>query len=852
AIDANDERVALYRIRRDWETLAVGQATVIRDAAEMNGVDIGDVTEAMQQEVIDNYRWSWENWPVDVGAPYYDVNGNGQYDPGFSQDLNGDGEIGVGEIEEPGIANADQVIWFAINDLDDGSTTNLYGSHPIGLEVQVTIWSYNQPSTPLGQVIFKKYRIINKSGYQLDSMFVAQWSDPDVGVYTDDLVGSNPELSLGFAYSGSITDGDFAAFGLPPACVGYDFFQGPIVSSPGDTAIFDLRKVADHKNLGMISFGYFAAGSQIDDPRLGEYDGSLEWYNLLNGYIPTPDTANPAPFVHGFGPNAGQPTFFPVDGDAAEVIGDIDGFGNNLPPGDRRMSLSTGPFSMAPGDTQEVVVAVIGGIVAKPGGDNRNAIKQLEINDNLAQLVYDNLFSAIPRPPADPKVSVTTMEDKIMLEWGGNLEAVAETEKDLPLGYKFEGYNIYQLPNASATIDQAKRIATFDRNDNAILKLSGFRFVPEFGDILEVPIQKGLNTGLQRFFMVEKDYINDQPLYAGNRYYFAVTAYSALDADNDGVADVEALDKKIDQSLESALNIIEVIPQSPAPGVRYPNPAGSEISVVKNATSTGNVTVTVVNPKSLTGHDYRVEFNSDPHYTVVDSDTIGTWYTWNLVDATTGEVKVSDNTNLSGDFDYPIIDGLLVQVVGPKTSGLAGWDYDGNRWVSGVNWGGQEFFGGMDIGANFFGSTLSLAELVPLHIEFQDQESVNNEGFWSRGAVYRRDLGYAYDGIGELPMRSFDVLDPDNPRRTNICFVEDANESQENGSDANKIWDMGWNGTNFPTNGLGGREYLFFMKSDYNEGADYDDNNWGPAADVLYAIWPKERGSRAYLLAQFT
>ncbi|RMI17011.1 MAG: T9SS C-terminal target domain-containing protein, partial [Calditrichaeota bacterium] len=33
---------------------------------------------------------------------------------------------------------------------------------------------------------------------------------------------------------------------------------------------------------------------------------------------------------------------------------------------------------------------------------------------------------------------------------------------------------------------------------------------------------------------------------------------------------------------------------------------------------------------------------------------------------------------------------------------------------------------------------------------------------------------------------------------------------------------------------------------------DYDDNNWGPAADVLYAIWPKERGSRAYLLAQFT
>ena len=855
AIDAEDSRVSLYRIRRDWETLAVGQATVINDVAEMNGIDIGSVTEQMQQDLINQYQHDWENWPVDVGAPYYDVNGNGQYDPGYSEDLNGDGEISVGEIEEPGIAGADQVIWFAINDLDPGSTTNLYGSQPLGLEVQITVWAYNQPGTTLGQIIFKRYRIINKSGYRLDSMFVAQWSDPDVGVYTDDLVGSDPARSLGFAYSGNLTDGDFAAFNLPPASVGYDFFQGPIVYSPGDTAIFNLEKRPDYKNLPMISFGYFAAGSQIDDPELGTYNGTLEWYNLLNGYIPSPDTANPAPFVHGFGPNAGQPTFFPVDGDPVNVTGDVDGFGTNLPPGDRRMSLSTGPFTMQPGDTQEVVVAVVGGIVDQPGGNNRNAIAQLKANDNLAQFVYDNLFKAIPKPPAAPKVNVTVMEDQIILEWGGDHAAVAETEKDLPLGYKFEGYNIYQLPNASATKAQAKRLATFDRADNAILKTTGLRFVPEFGDLLRVPIQFGNNTGLQRFFIIDKDFINDKPLFAGNPYYFAVTAYNAKDADGDGVADTDV----DDQSLESSMNVIEIIPQPPVPGTRYPHAPGSQISVVKNAASTGNVSVTVLNPKAVTGHDYKVEFNADPHWilepdstdslgNVVTWDTLGSWHTWNLVDQNTGERLVSDNDNLSGDYNYPIVDGLLVQVEGPKSLGLAGWSYEGDRWVSGVNWGGQEFFGGLDIGANFFGSTLGLGDLVPVHIEFQDKESVESEGFWSKGAVYRRDLGYAYNGTGELPMRAFDVVDPDNPRRINICFVE---MDGQDGAPANNIWDMGWDGSQFPGE-LGAREYLFFMKSDYNEGADYDDNNWGPAADVLYGIWPKNRGSREYLRAKFT
>ncbi len=139
--DANSSFI--YRIRQDWQSLAVGQATVINDAAELNNISASDVSDAQQQAVVDEYAWAWENWPVNLGAPFYDVNGNGQYDPGFEDDLNGDGNITIGEREEPGIAGADQVIWFAANDLDRGATTGMYGSPPIGLEMQVTAWCYN-------------------------------------------------------------------------------------------------------------------------------------------------------------------------------------------------------------------------------------------------------------------------------------------------------------------------------------------------------------------------------------------------------------------------------------------------------------------------------------------------------------------------------------------------------------------------------------------------------------------------------------------------------------------------------------------------------------------------------------
>jgi hypothetical protein len=91
-------------------------------------------------------------------------------------------------------------------------------------------------------------------------------------------------------------------------------------------------------------------------------------------------------------------------------------------------------------------------------------------------------------------------------------------------------------------------------------------------------------------------------------------------------------------------------------------------------------------------------------------------------------------------------------------------------------------------------------------------------------ARYERP-SYSWIGGGIFQGSAWDISDPWNPRRLNICFVEWVDS---------EIYDGTWN---VDTTDVGGREYLFIMHSDYNEGVDYDDDNWGPGADVLYGCW---------------
>lgn len=378
AQDPNDPAARIYRIRRDYQT--VSDEELRRDAAEQfyNG-DISKVTQVDIDGIRAQYGADWNEWPVEWGAPFYDLNGNGLYEP-----VQG---------ETPGLANADQAAWFVCNDLDEDHTYWSFGSPPIGLELQVTVWGYNLPNSSLGQAVFKRYRLLNKSGFAIDSMFIGQWSDPDIGVYTDDFAGCDTLLDLGYAYSAYPVDSDFDQFGLPPSAAGYILLRGASGPSSNFLRNFDFSSISSSMNLSMTSFIYLAYSTFYPEP--GEYELTLWFFNYLRGYRGSSNIANPPPYIVGAGPTAGQPTKFPLAGDPVLDTGDVDGKGNNPPPTDRRFLMSSGPFTMQPGDTQEVIVAFVGG--NRLNGDNLTSVAELKTNAGLIKQSFENGL-LIPRP----------------------------------------------------------------------------------------------------------------------------------------------------------------------------------------------------------------------------------------------------------------------------------------------------------------------------------------------------------------------------------------------------------------------------------------------------------------------
>lgn len=661
-VPANPADHRIYRIRGDWSTLVFGQ--VAQEVAEAEQIAVAAVTEAQAADYIEQYRIDWNEWPTDLGAPYVDVDGIEGYDPV----LDGDGNVTF-DGDHPGIANADQVVFTVVNDLNDALTVDLYGSQPIGLELQITAWAYNQPNAGLGQLIFKKYKLINKSDYILDSMYVAQWCDPDVGNAGNDVVGCDVDLSVGYAYNGAAQDVDYLDFNLAPSVSAYDFFQGPLVETgdPADTAIFNLEKVSGFVNLPMTSFGYFAAGSVYGgDPELGEYKGTREWYNLLRGFgTISDDIENPVPFLVGSGPNTGQETKFPMSGDPVAGTGDLDATGLNPAPGDRRMCLATGPFTMPIWDDtngneipdgtepgiQEIVVAIIGGNSGPSStGDAIKSVNVMKNYDVVAQALFNDLFRSVPKAPPSPVVKAIPYEKSIVLEWGSNLNAVAATEADAPSGYNFQGYNVYQMPSASASKDESVLLATFDLVDTVGV-IWGNRFDPAKGITVPVPVQLGKNSGVQRYIEITKDAITGTEIYPGRTYYFAVTAYNF----NGHPTLIE------DQALESTLLSLPVMPQGTTPGTRYSAKSGDEVTQINHAAggSDGQVFVKVVDPTKLNGANYEVFFTED---------TTGQIF-WNLKRNDTPIAGIQNQTIAASDEDptraRPIVDGIEVVVTGP-------------------------------------------------------------------------------------------------------------------------------------------------------------------------------------------
>ncbi len=566
----------------------------------------------------DDSNLDYANWPADQGAP-------------------------VNEDGTPAILG-DQMCWSVFNDANPAThSIDAGSSDPLGLEIKHSTFAFGR-SGSLGQVIFFRYIITNKGSNTLEDTYIALWADPDLGDASDDLVGCDTVLSLGYCYNDA---GGDAIYGAGPPAVGFDFFQGPVVDGdPGDSAKFMFEWIQGKKNLPMTSFNKYINGTDPHSP--------VEAYNYMQGLeIDGDPQVDPD----------GDTTTFVHAGDPVTNTGWLDDAS-----ADRRFMMTTGPFTMAPGDTQEVVAAICVG----QGGDRLKSISALKTVDEQAQIVFDLNFK-IPFPPPNPIVHARGYDGAIDLIW-----SPADVDSNWPeahfqdfietLGefYIFEGYNIYQGEspagpwNRIATIDQTagEALHTFTQavpplvvEGDTVERPWNFQLI--YGDVvnsvkggIETVIQQvGSEAGIVNHMYMERSPLDGAPIVNHRPYYFAVTPYSV------NVQEVLAEDSVFSgatflgfnaANLENTIKPITVIPK------------GSGAVLVDTAThvsgtSQGMVVVEYLNYTDTEPTDYAVDFNADG--------------SWNLLRE--GTEVLSNQDNQSGGYDYRVVDGLMVRVMGP-------------------------------------------------------------------------------------------------------------------------------------------------------------------------------------------
>jgi hypothetical protein len=516
----------------------------------------------------------WDEWPVEDGAP-----------------VNPDGT--------PKLIG-DQTLWYVINDLEPARHQGpITGSDPIGLEVQTTIFGFNDAG-PLGDIMFVQWVIINKGAADLDSAFIGVFDDPDLGDWSDDLVGADTSLGLAFCYNGDPYDGQY---GTNTPAMGFDFFQGPEV--PKGSGNF----------LKMTSFAKYTPQEEYPhvDPK-----NVQEVYNYMTGYW-----QDGSPFID---PITGEETKFIHTGDPVTGTGNLDF--NSF---DRRFLMSSGPFTLAVGDTQ----VIVGAKIIAPGVDPPSSVNALRYFDKFAQGAFDNNFEVMRSP--DVTLDVARLDQEIILSWDENADEIESFKK---LGYQFQGYIVYQGESSNGPW---KQIAIFDLNDG-IQGILDEQLDPETNLIITAPVVVGKDLGLQRYISIRKDAIFNpgQRLSNYRDYYFAVTSYSV---------NLEGIPRVV----ESTIIGRRVAPTATEYGSMIAEEYGDTLGVEHSqGVADGVFFAKVVDPTIVPDASYRIRVENDRSMSV---DKNGSFY------KNFPELDQNGQTNYTDLVNAPLVDGVQIHLV---------------------------------------------------------------------------------------------------------------------------------------------------------------------------------------------
>ena len=226
--------------------------------------------------------------------------------------------------------------------------------------------------------------------------------------------------------------------------------------------------MADNERFGMRRFVYY---NNSGNPINGEPSTPVHYYNYMNGiwkngqkmtYGGTGHLAIRSQLGHS------RDYMFPGDTDPnAWGTGGIDvepwteqTAGN--PSADRRFIQAAGPFTLEPGDYNNITVGVVW--ARATAGDPFESVKLMRIADDKAQALFDNCFEIVSGPDA-PDVTIQELDKELILYltndnpisnnfcegYSNSIRAFRKARLEgnpydsADRSYTFQGYLMYQL-----------------------------------------------------------------------------------------------------------------------------------------------------------------------------------------------------------------------------------------------------------------------------------------------------------------------------------------------------------------------------------------------------------------------
>jgi hypothetical protein len=517
-------------------------------------------------------------------------------DPTMESDPNSPQGVTVkGGLLVDQVLKGDMTLWWVFNDKGNDHTESKGAS--IGLEIRAQAFGFST-NDEINNMTFYTYEIINRSTYTLTDTYFSQWVDSDLGYAFDDYVGCDVGRGLGYCYNGRATDGAgqyYAYEGNPPA-IGVDFFQGPYmdpdtIDNPklvgGKPTVFSVNGVnfgngiVDDERFGMRRFVYY---NNNTNPVNGEPDKAMDYYRYLKGIWKDgrPMTygsngiiigATPCDFMF---PDDTDPLFLGTGGTVVPGALWTEETAGNAPD-DRRFMQSAGPFTLKPGAVNYVTVGIPW--AKAPTGGPKASVDLLRTVDDKCQALFDNCFKVLDGPDA-PDLAVKELDRELILyisnRKGSNNVKEGYKELDIRIAeidvntiikdtvtysggdttihttittydtihndryYKFEGYQIYQLADATVSIADITNLAkarlvkqcdlkNFDNNENPIGQLINYTKIDNLNGAL-MPVEKvnGANIGVVHTFRILEDEFasGDKRLVNHKKYYYIALAYA--------------------------------------------------------------------------------------------------------------------------------------------------------------------------------------------------------------------------------------------------------------------------------------------------------------------------------------